>query len=371
MATRYPPFPIRSKVVVIGAGVVGLTTALCARRAGYRVVIVADRFAPNVTSALAGALWEWPPATSGHHCDEISLERSKSWCMTSYIRFQRLAEDPRTGVHIGPAVHYFRRPIEETPIQYRKMLEVRRNVPGFRRSAALAEEYGVSRDVEVHDAYTHLAPMIDTQRYLGWLLEQAMRAGCQVVQDRIEGDLAEQSQQILDRFSAHAIVNCAGLGSVALTGEQMYPLRGALVCAHNDGHSIPRINSAHCMAPDESTGGQNMVFIMPGSADCVVLGGLVEPGEWRTDVGLGDYAPIRDMVARCHDFLPVLRHATLVSEPTVQVGLRPARSNGIRLDHQCGTRTVHNVGHGGSGVTLSWGCAEEVVNLLARMETCC
>jgi D-amino-acid oxidase len=371
MATRYPPFPIRSKILVIGAGVVGLTTALCARRAGYRVVVVADRFAPNVTSEVAGSLWEWPPAACGDHRNEISLERSKSWYMTSYVRFQRLAADPRTGVQIRPAVHYFRRPIEESPIQYRKMLEVRRHVPGFRRSATLAEEYGVNEAVGVCDAYTHLAPMVGTDTYLRWLLKQAAQEGCQIIHDHIEGDLAEHSQQILDRFSAHTIVNCSGLGSAELTGERMYPVRSALVYAHNDGRSMPRIDSAHCMAHDDSMGGQNMVFIMPCGTARLVLGGLVEPGEWRTDLGLDNYPPIRDMLARCQDFLPVLRHATLVAEPTVRVGLEPVRSDGVRLEHQYDTRIVHNVGHGGSGVTFSWGCAEEAVNLLARLETSC
>jgi D-amino-acid oxidase len=131
---------------------------------------------------------------------------------------------------------------------------------------------------------------------------------------------------------------------------------------------MPRINSAHCMAQDESSGSEGLIFIMPRGIDRLALGGLVEPGEWCTDVGLENYAPIRDMVARCQDFLPVLRNATLVSDLTVQVALRPARPNGIRLEHQCGTRIVHNVGHGGSGATVSWGCAEEVIHLLARLE---
>ena len=32
-----------------------------------------------------------------------------------------------------------------------------------------------------------------------------------------------------------------------------------------------------------------------------------------------------------------------------------------------GTRIVHNYGHGGSGVTLSWGCALEVADLVERL----
>jgi glycine/D-amino acid oxidase-like deaminating enzyme len=84
----------QSRVLVIGAGVVGLTTALCACQAGYQVVVVAERFAPDITSVVAGALWEWPPAVCGHHRDESSLERSKAWCVDSYRRFWRLAADP-------------------------------------------------------------------------------------------------------------------------------------------------------------------------------------------------------------------------------------------------------------------------------------
>jgi len=52
----------------------------------------------------------------------------------------------------------------------------------------------------------------------------------------------------------------------------------------------------------------------------------------------------------------VLRHA---------VGLRPARPE-VRLEAETtrSTRVVHCYGHGGAGVTLSWGCADEVVGLV-------
>jgi D-amino-acid oxidase len=356
-----------SKVLVIGAGVVGLTTALCARRAGYEVVVAAERFAPDITSVVAGALWEWPPAVCGHHRDEASLERSKSWCMTSYHRFIELAEDARTGVHVRPAVFYFRRPVADNPIEARKVAELSRHVDGFRHDPALAAENGIEPAAGVRDAYRYLAPMIDTDTYLEWLLRQVIDEGCKVVQTRIEGDLTEREQEIRNAFGADIIVNCTGLGSAELAGEPVYPLRGALVYAHNDGRSMPRVTSAHCMPFDESVGGQNMVFIVPRGHDLLVLGGLVEPGQWDTDLRLDTYPPIRDMLNRCQDFFPALRQATLVADRTVRVGLRPARTSGVRLDHQPGTRILHNVGHGGSGVTLSWGCAEEIVQLLHRL----
>ena len=46
------------------------------------------------------------------------------------------------------------------------------------------------------------------------------------------------------------------------------------------------------------------------------------------------------------------------------VGLRPSRTE-VRLEEERigGVRVIHNYGHGGAGVTLSWGCADEVVSI--------
>ena len=48
------------------------------------------------------------------------------------------------------------------------------------------------------------------------------------------------------------------------------------------------------------------------------------------------------------------------------VGLRPARP-AVRLEAEPHDRgvVVHCYGHGGAGVTLAWGCAEEVVGLVS------
>ncbi len=42
------------RVLVIGAGISGLTSALCLIRKGFEVTLVADRLAPRVTSVVAG-----------------------------------------------------------------------------------------------------------------------------------------------------------------------------------------------------------------------------------------------------------------------------------------------------------------------------
>ncbi len=47
------------------------------------------------------------------------------------------------------------------------------------------------------------------------------------------------------------------------------------------------------------------------------------------------------------------------------VGLRPGR-DAVRLEAEPMGEglVVHNYGHGGAGITLSWGCAEEVAELI-------
>ena len=81
----------------------------------YKVTVVAKEYASpvasgkRITSEIAGALWEWPPAVCGRHTDEKSLERSKVWCMDSYGKFMELAMNPKeTGAYLRQSVFYFK-----------------------------------------------------------------------------------------------------------------------------------------------------------------------------------------------------------------------------------------------------------------------
>jgi D-amino-acid oxidase len=88
----------------------------------------------------------------------------------------------------------------------------------------------------------------------------------------------------------------------------------------------------------------------------VVVGGTDVEGDWsRTpspEVADG-------ILARGARLVPGVAGARVIRH---KVGLRPARPE-VRLERD--GRVVHCYGHGGSGVTLSWGCAEEVAELAA------
>ena len=357
----------KGRVLVVGAGASGLTTALCLRRRGLEVTVVAEKFAPQVTSVVAGALWEWPPAVCGHHQDQVSLARSKGWSRTSYSIFADLARDPATGVFMRTVTFYFRHPVEQGSPHFQKMKELQENVRDFTHDAALIAANGVNPESGMQDAHSHTAPMIDTDVYMSWLLGQVQNVGCRVLKLKIDGVLREQERSLKQQFQVDAIVNCAGLGSAELANESMYPLRGALVRIRNDGKNFPRINQAHYVAHDENTNEPGFIFIVPRGNDMLVLGGLAEPNLWDLDIGLHNYEPIRDMYRRCIDFLPVLKNAAIDPNEPVRAGLRPFRQQNVRLEHEADTCIFHNYGHGGAGITFSWGCAIEVAEMVQRL----
>jgi D-amino-acid oxidase len=98
---------------------------------------------------------------------------------------------------------------------------------------------------------------------------------------------------------------------------------------------------------------------VPRSQD-IVLGGTAQEGDERL---APDQATAAAILERCARLEPRLRGAEVLEH---KVGLRPGRPS-VRLEaeRRAGGLLVHNYGHGGAGVTLSWGCADEVARLIA------
>jgi len=97
-----------------------------------------------------------------------------------------------------------------------------------------------------------------------------------------------------------------------------------------------------------------MVYVVPRGTD-VVCGGTAVDGDESTSP---DPAEAERILARCRAVVPELANAQVLGHA---VGVRPARP-AVRLERV--GDVVHCYGHGGAGVTLSWGCADEVVRLV-------
>ena len=149
---------------------------------------------------------------------------------------------------------------------------------------------------------------------------------------------------------APLVINCSGLGARELLPDpSMQPVRGQHVVVENPGLEDFFM---------EDRGPQEWACWFP-HGERVVLGGVAQPGAFDPAPDPGVSAGI---VERCAELEPRLAAARVLEE---QVGLRPSRPS-VRLEAEEleGARCVHNYGHGRSGVSLSWGCAQELLAIL-------
>jgi D-amino-acid oxidase len=128
------------------------------------------------------------------------------------------------------------------------------------------------------------------------------------------------------------------------------PVRGQVVVVSNPG--LTEFFVGNGVDADDLT------YLFP-HRDIVVLGGTQEHGNWSR---VPDPVTAERILAACTAVEPRLADATVLVH---RVGLRPARPQ-VRLEAQIiagGPHIVHNYGHGGAGVSLSWGCARDTAKL--------
>ena len=310
-----------SLVTVLGCGVLGLTSAVRILERGYRVQIVARELPPATTSDVAAAIW--------HPFKASPPEKVAEWARASYRAYRQLASVPGTGVRFVDMDHVFAKP-EPEPWWVRSEYRFRRLPPD-----QLPNGYVDGFRVEV--------PLIETPLFMPYLMRRFLELG---------GTVLEKSIDRIDTFCGpgRPVVNCTGLGAGKLVNDpETFPIRGQVVKVKTNG--VSRFIS------DESL---RLAYVLPRSVDCV-LGGTVEPNRWDLTP---DPQTTEDILERCRHMVPDLQSAVVLK---AQVGLRPGRSR-VRLEAQGASNgtglLIHNYGHGGSGFTLCWGCADDVVGLL-------
>ncbi|MGA6221778.1 FAD-dependent oxidoreductase [Streptomyces umbrinus] len=309
-------------VIVVGSGVIGLTTAVVLAESGRRVRVWTREPAEGTTSAVAGALW-WPYSVE-------PLELARAWALESLSVYEELAARPdETGVRMVEGVLGESRLDEQGPWAAARL-------PGLR--ASTPEEYAGS------GLWARL-PLIDMPVQLRWLRERFLRAGG-TVEVRAVTDLAEA-----EAAAAPVVVNCTGLGARELVADPaVRPVRGQLVIVENPGVR------SWLVSTDAVAGTTTYLFPQP---DRLVLGGTTEEDEWSLTP---DPAVAARIVERCARFAPAVARARVLGH---RVGLRPVRGV-VRLEREVrggGGVLVHNYGHGGAGVTVAWGCARVAAGL--------
>jgi D-amino-acid oxidase len=309
------------EVLVVGAGVSGLTTAARLAENGVRVRIRAERESADSTSAAAGAIWD--PIYATHPSVPV-------WAERTYDAFVRMENEGRPGVRLIDGVEASRAGIA-TP-------DWAVNLPGYRDCTREELPGGFT------SGWHYRAPIIDMPPYLDWLLRRVTRAGGEIVRGRLDS--------LADAFAdAPIVVNCSGVGARDLVPDiEVRPIRGQLVAVRNPG--ITEFFAEHTDALSE------MTYLLP-QGPVLLLGGSADKD---VDDMTPDLDVARAIVARCAEIFPPIADAEFLGH---RAGIRPDRPR-IRLEHEdLGDRhIVHNYGHSGAGVSLSWGCADDVAKLV-------
>ena len=333
-------------IAIIGAGVSGLTCGVLLAERGYRTAIFAKETGQQTTSAAAAALW--------FAYDVEPAERVIPWAIDGYETLVDLSRDSRTGVSIIELRQFSRAGELQIPDWAYSLgthpvipSEVENGAAGeaaTRTGRPKAERRGDERikSREFTSGYAITVPLMDTTIYLDYLANRFVATG-----GSIAANVHFEKLEDVDR-QFDLVINCAGIGARDLVQDaDLEAHRGQVAI-------VPGIEALSCaIVCDDAP----LMYAIPRRNDCV-FGGT---NDLSSDLA-ADPATTDRIVAECSRVLNIDKPRVLAE----RVGLRPFRKSGVRLERDRlsdGRTVIHNCGHGGSGFTLSWGCAREVVDL--------
>jgi D-amino-acid oxidase len=314
--------PRAERIGVVGAGVIGLSTAVLAQRRGHCVTVYTDSPPMQTTSAKAAASFK-------PH-EVVFNELARTMLVRAWSHFDRLANDPAAHCGVRRHTHWEASSARLPDKPYLSVVENLEalewpNVPG-------GYAFGLR--------YTTF--FVDMPIYLPWLAAEFARNGGEIV------FLSHRFHALEDlgRLPHQVIFNCTGLGARLLCDDaNVYPIKGQVAIAGPQPHMDWSISA-------------DGFYVYPRSTDTVIGG----TAEHHVDSETADRIALSLLVRANRRILPHLSDASILRSA---VGLRPYRDGTIRVEAETvgDRRIVHNYGHGGAGITLSWGSAELALDL--------
>ncbi|XP_064611182.1 D-aspartate oxidase-like isoform X2 [Liolophura sinensis] len=312
--------PVR--IGVVGAGVVGLCTAVNVQQLLPHawVTIIADNFSEETTSDGAGGLFR----PTAEFIKGVPPDTIKQWTRDSAEYFMKIAASADAGKFgVFPMSGYHLLNREVNP-EYKSL------VYSFRQ---LTPEELQKLGTTYSNGYAITTLIVEPRKYMAFLMTEFRKNGGQS-QKRTLHSLEE----LVGQFDV--VVNCSGMRSRWLVNDPLvYPVRGQIIKIN-----APWIKSFIYTDDD--------AYIIPRGED-VVLGGVRHTNDFSTEIREQDKQGILD---RCARLIPSVK-AEIVKD---WAGLRPHRDP-VRLETENmkfksgDLQVVHNYGHGGNGIALSWG----------------
>ena len=307
-------------IIIAGAGISALSCAWLLAKKGYTITIVARDFSPDITSDKAAAFW-FP-----YHVRND--RRGINWVKRSYEVYKKLAEDEATGISMKILQKVLRKGMNEDEPEWLEFMPAG-STRKMQRSE-LPELY--------EEGYEVLVPLIETQIFLPWLMNGLKQQNVVFKQQTIT-DLAALLTP------GNIVINCTALGSKVLCNDdELVPIRGQVALLAPVKDMVIYLDN------------ETPLYIVPRQ-DATIIGGTYEAGITEA---VTEKETIISITNNAYSVFPQLKQQQVLGS---WAGIRPYRPL-VRVEKERNSNIIHNYGHGGSGFTLSFGCAEEVVKLV-------
>ncbi|KAB0791982.1 hypothetical protein PPYR_08685 [Photinus pyralis] len=320
-------------IAILGGGVIGLTTAAVLQdrlSSTANITVYADRLSPNTTGDVSAGLWTL------FLIQDPDLDKILAWGRRTYewvLQLWKAGHAGEAGIALQPV-----KLLLNDGTQSKNASVVFGECP---MAKVQVEEVNKALQVEFQAGVNYVTFTCQMTKYLPFLQRRFVQEGGKIVVRRVD------SLNQLGEYDA--IVNCSGMDASSLVGDdQMSPIRGQVIKVEAPWQfSTVLAGGSYVIVNEEST----------------VLGGTAQIGDYGQDVRSSDSEKI---LRNCTKLVPSLKNTKVIAH---MAGLRPGRTR-VRLETEikeiAGRRlpVIHNYGHGGSGVTLSYGCALSTLQLV-------
>lgn len=346
------------RVVVVGAGVVGLSCAVQLAEAGYDTNVLARELPQETSSASGHGMWlPWG----------VELGTAEqSWAQDTLLEYERLIaspsrdDKPRAASHGKPRAASHDGPNaangdnassdgEEHGITARAgvVLDQHHSPATAQRLESVAAERDIASVANPAPGFDHgwhlTVPLVDPKLYLAYLQRRLIKA---------DGTLTRMPVPQLP--SRGITVNATGVASRALAQD-----------ASTDGMRLQIVETTNPgirrWLTDTGTADGHRISVVPHS-DRVIVGGILRNGDWGT---LAEARASELIMDKAIKVVPELARADVIRD---RVGIVPMRPSTRVATQRIGqAQIVHCYGHRELGFTTAWGSATEVVAQVERL----
>lgn len=369
---------MKTQITIIGGGISGITTGLTLQLLGFDTIIYTEQLVDEKSSDNPRFASLYPAASVIPH--SVQSGKLEGLFPVSQRIFKKLHEVQATGVYRHRHHEIFEQ--QEAPIpSYTRHLMNYREI-----NAHVSEAIPHRSATETLSGWSFDCFFTEWPTYIHALYWWYQESGGQIIRKKI-------TPENVSELNSEIVVNCTGIWSPELfeDPEPRRVSRGHLIHIRD----APLIKDSNGMIPSYNYTAGSSVYADPdGNAADVyfyprtngwIIGGSRQPGVAHADgswkgkenedtIDVGGLPVPRQIYDLNREIIKESYGINLddFSESSAKAGYRYVRTvegQGLRLEktEEYGKSVIHNYGHGGAGVTLSWGCALSVA-LLIKIE---